>query len=1259
MRRLTLIFIFALLSSALCRANSYSTAFTATENPISEGGRWICGQAAGSNLWGNMQTTPGQAFASTIPTAFGDATCNLTTSGTGAWSSTQYVRVPIKVNVVQGSSVYESELRLRSTISSGSITGYEVLCPVHSSPGYGIQIVRWNGANGDFVQIGTGAVHQCVNGEVMDAWITGTTQPTITVRLNGTIVATACDNGQSAGGGHSCGGFTYDGGGGLGSAAGPWTTGNPGMGVNDGGNNHFSDFGLSAFYAADDATLPWLTTLSAARAIDWSGAGLPPTITYGSGGAACDGAHANCVETNPNPWTPAPRVLCGSSLPAGSSAATINAAAASCLPGSYVAVSGTSSITTDLILRTNGVSLRGDGGSSTVLNMASGADVQFGVCCGNSTGLISGTPPATATSVVLTGATGNPASNQPVDINQCDFHWTGSGLNGSDSSCTSGSNLDPGTIWPCGLDDPVCSQNSTPGGTHNYQHQIVLVTSVVGSCATACVVNFTPPLYMPNWGTTNNARMIWQTPANHSFGVGLEDLTLNFTFNAPGKISTQSAYAYRLIGLRVIGEGATDTRLTVGDHSAQGLVKNNYLFGENQSAFISPASEPLLRAHDTSSLLLNNIVTGGMCLWGNGRMVGEVIAYDYCRDSQSPDNQSLSLNHNPFESLGLLEGNVSPQIHSDATHGTNALMTYFRNYSSGYDSPYITTHPRSYLLGVYNRMNNYIGNALGGILTTTYQGTDDNGKEYVIPTEALTAASFMRWGNCDVVTATCRNLASEVPNSTNMPSGTFPNAVAFQNPTPVGTALPPSYFMPGIAAHPSGGTGLSWWKVCTNWSTFPLSCASSQVPPFPPVGPDVSGGLYVNGHAYDNPATLAYKFSPIDTARQNLLTITASTWSNNATICQIVALAGGITTATAPCEILTVSTASLASAPEHIMGGFQLSGVSVACIPAGINFANPYGNNEILMTGSTLSQVAYSLSADPGANACVGTFKFPNIRFFDERIYQTDTGGSAPNVLLSPTSLTFTALNVGVTSASQPVTLTNNGTATLTISSITATGDFAQSNNCGATLAISTSCTINVTFTPTNAGSRTGSISIVDNAAGSPHLVALTGVGLAPTVYRPTTFTDSSGIPTANSPFAYDGNFATSSIMSADSGDAIDIVYFGIPALIGSTPTATLFVQSTAILSGSGIKSALAQYSLDAGAHWNALWFTTTGRPATLDSVVLSTLQDFTQVQVQFLGSCAVSGCATTIFGTEIWIQTVGAQSGFSGGNLIQGSVIQ
>jgi len=104
--------------------------------------------------------------------------------------------------------------------------------------------------------------------------------------------------------------------------------------------------------------------------------------------------------------------------------------------------------------------------------------------------------------------------------------------------------------------------------------------------------------------------------------------------------------------------------------------------------------------------------------------------------------------------------------------------------------------------------------------------------------------------------------------------------------------------------------------------------------------------------------------------------------------------------------------------------------------------------------------------------------------------------GIAPAAALLPASLTFASQLVGTTSAAQTVTLSNTGSAALNIGSIATAGDYTQTNNCGGSLDAGTSCSINVIFKPTNTGARAGTLSVTDNASGSPQKAALTGTGV-------------------------------------------------------------------------------------------------------------------------------------------------------------------
>ncbi len=131
----------------------------------------------------------------------------------------------------------------------------------------------------------------------------------------------------------------------------------------------------------------------------------------------------------------------------------------------------------------------------------------------------------------------------------------------------------------------------------------------------------------------------------------------------------------------------------------------------------------------------------------------------------------------------------------------------------------------------------------------------------------------------------------------------------------------------------------------------------------------------------------------------------------------------------------------------------------------------------------------------------------------------SSTTALAPVVSLNPASLSFGEQQVNTTSAASNITLTNSGDATLIISSIvvsgTDSGDFALSNACPSTLAAAAYCTFHVTFTPTATDSRSASVTITDNASGSPQTAALSGTGVTG---LPGTGSDPYAQPSADNP---------------------------------------------------------------------------------------------------------------------------------------------
>jgi hypothetical protein len=151
--------------------------------------------------------------------------------------------------------------------------------------------------------------------------------------------------------------------------------------------------------------------------------------------------------------------------------------------------------------------------------------------------------------------------------------------------------------------------------------------------------------------------------------------------------------------------------------------------------------------------------------------------------------------------------------------------------------------------------------------------------------------------------------------------------------------------------------------------------------------------------------------------------------------------------------------------------------------------------------------------------------------------------GLVPVVSLSATSLSFAGQTVSTPSAPQTLTLSNTGTGALTPLTITASGDFSQTNTCGATMSVGAKCTISVTFKPAASGTRIGTLSISDNALDSPQSVALSGTG------QDFTLAAASGSPTSDA--VAPGQSATYTLTMAGEGgfnQSVSLTCTGAPS---------------------------------------------------------------------------------------------------------------
>jgi hypothetical protein len=165
--------------------------------------------------------------------------------------------------------------------------------------------------------------------------------------------------------------------------------------------------------------------------------------------------------------------------------------------------------------------------------------------------------------------------------------------------------------------------------------------------------------------------------------------------------------------------------------------------------------------------------------------------------------------------------------------------------------------------------------------------------------------------------------------------------------------------------------------------------------------------------------------------------------------------------------------------------------------------AGDFGKSADTCSGATVipsGTCAVGVTFTPaGSGARSATLSFADNATGSPQTVGLSGTGTTALVSLSATSLTFGSQAIGTPGTPQTITLKNTGNGALSITSITVTGtnakDFSETNTCGSSVAAEDSCTIRVTFTPSASGSRAASVSITDNAVGSPQTVSLSGSG--------------------------------------------------------------------------------------------------------------------------------------------------------------------
>ncbi len=245
--------------------------------------------------------------------------------------------------------------------------------------------------------------------------------------------------------------------------------------------------------------------------------------------------------------------------------------------------------------------------------------------------------------------------------------------------------------------------------------------------------------------------------------------------------------------------------------------------------------------------------------------------------------------------------------------------------------------------------------------------------------------------------------------------------------------------------------------------------------------------------------TLAVVFKPTASGtRTGTLTISGSAGTQTAALSGIGTLPATDTLSPASLTFgqLQLTTASpTQSVTLANAGDLPLQLIAASITSGDFTVTNACGNSLNGHSSCTL-QVAF---VPRSVGVQTGTLTVSD-QYRTQTVTLTGTGVAPPGVSLSPTgTLDFGAIGLGATSSAQTVTLTNNGGLPLSIQSIALAGDFAVSaggNTCGGTLSPGSACTLQVVFTPTAGGLRSGTLTVNSNAAGSPHTLTLTGTGI-------------------------------------------------------------------------------------------------------------------------------------------------------------------
>jgi len=411
-----------------------------------------------------------------------------------------------------------------------------------------------------------------------------------------------------------------------------------------------------------------------------------------------------------------------------------------------------------------------------------------------------------------------------------------------------------GDLYVC-EDDNVGTNCTNQGGNAHArlgraQVQGVTVTAIAGN-----QVTIFPPLAMPNWRSSQTPGAWWNasTPLGNA---GIENMTLDFTAAGVIAVRMDNCANCWITGLRIIntetGSDASVKQIYVWA-SVNGTIRSNYLYGKQSTAGF-PVNNYAYSDHVVSSMLFeNNILHHNVTpIVLNDPGVRNVYAYNYVDDSYT-FGAGIQYHSGAVE-MALLEGNNWNTAFADIIHGVHYMNTHFRNHHDGQSHNQSGAKDMANDLNRNNRFFNLIANVFGYSGWSIYEEssndetivTNDSRVIYLLGWQGFGSGTaitddndvrrtLLRWGNWDNVSNAVRFVAGENPSE-------IPN---FQNLASPLQVFPASFYLSG---KPS-----AWWAPNPVWGV--------AEPPWPPIGPDVTGSALAltGGHAYKIPARLCFE----------------------------------------------------------------------------------------------------------------------------------------------------------------------------------------------------------------------------------------------------------------------------------------------------------------------------------------------------------------------------------------------------------------